>query len=112
RLYEGGTVRNGSSNPEARCGARARLRSGGSFRAGRSRRDAWQSVAGEHPCVRRLRPGRSRGTRRFQDPNVALNEGYVPTFGCVSGSSEGAMGVHFVNMAKVGNPGLEIADPE
>jgi hypothetical protein len=51
-------------------------------------------------------------TRRFQDPNVALSEGYTPTFGCVSGSSEGAMGVHFVNFGKVGNPGLEVRDPE
>jgi len=51
-------------------------------------------------------------TRRFQDPNIALNEGYTPTFGCVTGSSEGAMGIHFVNFNKVGNPGLEIRDPE
>jgi hypothetical protein len=51
-------------------------------------------------------------TRRFQDPNVAVNEGYTPMFGCVTGSSEGAMGVHFVNFGKVGNPGLEITDPE
>jgi len=50
--------------------------------------------------------------RRFQDPNVALNEGFTPTFGCVTGSSEGAMGIHFVNFGKVGNPGLEIGDPE
>jgi hypothetical protein len=51
-------------------------------------------------------------TRRFQDPNVALNEGYVPTFGCVTGSSEGVMGVHFVNFGKVGDPTLDIAQPE
>src|SRR6476620_161552 len=53
-----------------------------------------------------------QATVRFLDPNAALNEGYVPTFGCVTGSSEGAMGIHFVNMDKVGNPALEIGNPE
>jgi hypothetical protein len=52
-------------------------------------------------------------TRRFQDPQVALNEGYVPTFGCVSGSSEGAMGVHFVNFSLVLDGGqLDPTHPE
>ena len=51
-------------------------------------------------------------TRRFQDPAVALAEGYVPTFGCVSGSSEGQMGVHFVNMRLVGDNVLDPANPE
>src|SRR5437762_10146449 len=51
-------------------------------------------------------------TRRFQDPNVALNEGYTPQFGCVTGSSEGVMGVHFVNFRLVGDPALDIAQPE
>jgi hypothetical protein len=36
-------------------------------------------------------------TRRFQDVAVAREAGYVPMFGCVTGSSEGVMGVHFVN---------------
>jgi len=31
-------------------------------------------------------------TDRSRDASVALAEGYVPLFGCVSGSSEGAMG--------------------
>jgi hypothetical protein len=51
-------------------------------------------------------------TRRFRDPAVALAEGYVQQFGCVSGSSEGAMGVHFVNGALVGDPALDPAHPE
>jgi hypothetical protein len=51
-------------------------------------------------------------TRRFLDPAVALAEGYVPQFGCVSGSSEGAMGVHFVNSALVGDPALNPSQPE
>lgn len=51
-------------------------------------------------------------TRRFQDPSVALAEGYAPQFGCVSGSYEGAMGVHFVNGALVGDGELDVTRPE
>ena len=51
-------------------------------------------------------------TRRFQDPAVALAENYVPTFGCVSGSSEGQMGVHFVNFSLVFDNVLDPAHPE
>jgi hypothetical protein len=51
-------------------------------------------------------------TKRFQDSSVALAEGYVPTFGCVSGSSEGAMGIHFVNFSLVGDPALNVQTPE
>jgi hypothetical protein len=58
--------------------------------------------------VRRVR----EATRRFQDPGQALQEGYLPQFGCVSGSHEGAMGVHFVNDELVGNPALLVAQPE
>jgi hypothetical protein len=51
-------------------------------------------------------------TRRFQDANVALAEGYVPQFGCVTGSSEGVMGVHFVNGSLVADGVLDAAHPE
>jgi hypothetical protein len=51
-------------------------------------------------------------TRRFQDVSVALAEGYVPQFGCVTGSSEGVMGVHFVNGPLVADPELDVARPE
>jgi hypothetical protein len=51
-------------------------------------------------------------TRRFQDISVALAAGYVPQFGCVSGDHEGAMGVHLVNGALVGDPALDAAHPE
>jgi hypothetical protein len=36
-------------------------------------------------------------TERFKDVNVAMAEGYVLQFGCVSGSDAGAMGLHYVN---------------
>src|SRR5436305_1250746 len=51
-------------------------------------------------------------TRRFQDPAVALAENYVPTFGCVSGSSEGQMGVHFVNFGLVFDNVIDVAHPD
>ena len=43
-------------------------------------------------------------TARFKDVSVAEAEGYHLAFGCVTGPDEGAMGLHFVNMALVGNP--------
>ena len=51
-------------------------------------------------------------TERFRDPAVALAEGYVPHFGCVSGSHEGAMGVHFVNFPMVMDGEFDPARPE
>jgi hypothetical protein len=51
-------------------------------------------------------------TRRFQDVSAALRAGYVPRFGCVSGSHEGAMGLHLVNDALIGDPALDPARPE
>lgn len=51
-------------------------------------------------------------TQRFQDPAVALAEGYVPQFGCVTGSSEGVMGVHFVNGPLVADGQLDVTRPE
>jgi len=50
--------------------------------------------------------------RRFQDVSVAVAEGYILQFGCVSGSHEGLMGVHFVNFPLVGDPELDPTRPE
>jgi hypothetical protein len=51
-------------------------------------------------------------TERFQDVEVAKAEGYVLQFGCVSGSDSGAMGMHFVNGALVGDGELDPTRPE
>jgi hypothetical protein len=51
-------------------------------------------------------------TRRFLDPEVAKAEGYLPQFGCVTGSSEGVMGVHFVNAPLVFDKELDPYHPE
>jgi hypothetical protein len=37
-------------------------------------------------------------TERFQNVEVAESAGYELLFGCVSGDSEGAMGLHYVNL--------------
>jgi hypothetical protein len=51
-------------------------------------------------------------TERFQDVEVAKAEGYQLQFGCVSGSDFGAMGMHFVNGALVGDGELDPTRPE
>ena len=51
-------------------------------------------------------------TDRFRDVEVAKREGYGLLFGCVSGDERGAMGLHFVNLALVGDPALDPRRPE
>jgi len=51
-------------------------------------------------------------TARFHDVEVAKREGYGLLFGCVSGGDTGAMGLHFVNLALVGDPALDPTRPE
>jgi hypothetical protein len=51
-------------------------------------------------------------TERFKDVAVAQSEGYVSQFGCVSGPDAGAMGMHFVNGALVGDGELDPTRPE
>jgi hypothetical protein len=51
-------------------------------------------------------------TERFKDVSVAEAEGYKLQFGCVSGDSEGAMGLHFVNGALVNSGVIDAAHPQ
>jgi hypothetical protein len=51
-------------------------------------------------------------TERFQDVAVAEAEGYTLQFGCVSGPDSGAMGLHYVNGALVGDGVLDPTRPE
>ncbi len=51
-------------------------------------------------------------TARFRDVEQAKSEEYVERFGCVSGGDLGAMGVHYVKDALVGNPALNVNEPE
>src|SRR5262245_55514435 len=45
-------------------------------------------------------------TERFKDVGEAEREGYALTFGCVSGPHQGAMGLHFISMDRVGRGGI------
>src|SRR5262245_14838852 len=51
-------------------------------------------------------------TWRFRDVSQAEAEGYQLLFGCVSGPDDGAMGLHYVNMALVGDGVLDPRRPE
>jgi hypothetical protein len=51
-------------------------------------------------------------TERFKDVGVAKAEGYALMFGCVSGDSSGAMGLHYVNMTLVGGGVLDPTRPQ
>ncbi len=51
-------------------------------------------------------------TRRYRDVAQAIADGYQLQFGCVTGSHEGAMGLHYVNGDLVGDPALDPARPE
>ena len=51
-------------------------------------------------------------TRRFKDVQAAEAEGYGLLFGCVSGESEGAMGLHYVNMPLVLDGEIDPERPE
>src|SRR5262245_18578304 len=49
-------------------------------------------------------------TRGFLDVNN-LPAGYQPLFGCVSGPDHGAMGIHYVNLALVGDGRIDPSQP-
>lgn len=51
-------------------------------------------------------------TERFRDVSAAEAEGYGLLFGCVSGPDSGAMGLHYVNLALVGDGELDPTRPE
>ena len=51
-------------------------------------------------------------TERFKDVRVAEAEGYALQFGCVSGSDEGAMGLHYINGALVSSGVLDATRPQ
>jgi hypothetical protein len=60
------------------------------------------------PLVDRVR----RATARYRDIAVAIGEGWVPGTPCVTGPNAGAMGVHFVLPARIGDGVLNADEPE
>lgn len=53
-----------------------------------------------------------QATQRFVDVNAATAAGYGPFLGCVTGPDQGAMGVHYVNGALVGDGQIDAQHPE
>jgi hypothetical protein len=51
-------------------------------------------------------------THQYQDVNAAIEAGYGPFLGCVSGPDDGAMGVHYVNGALVTDGEIDASRPE
>jgi hypothetical protein len=51
-------------------------------------------------------------TARYKDVSVAQAEGYALQFGCVSGSDNGAMGLHFVNGDLVNGGVIDATRPQ
>ncbi len=51
-------------------------------------------------------------TARFQDFHEAIRENYFLGFGCVSGSDQGAMGLHFINMEIVKSGVIDVTQPQ
>src|SRR5688572_16221656 len=60
------------------------------------------------PLVEKVR----QATAQFRDINVAIGDGWVPATPCVSGPNTGAMGVHFVLPARVGDGTIVADEPE
>jgi hypothetical protein len=51
-------------------------------------------------------------TRQFIDVNNATAAGYGPFLGCVTGPDHGAMGIHYVNGALLGETQLDASKPQ
>ena len=51
-------------------------------------------------------------TKQFLDVNNAVQAGYGPAFGCVTGQDHGAMGIHYVNGGLVGDGQIDLKHPE
>lgn len=61
----------------------------------------------QSPFVQMIR----QETARFKDAQVAVAEGYTET-SCVSGPNGGAMGIHYVNFALIGDGAVDPIHPE
>jgi len=51
-------------------------------------------------------------TQQFADVNVATAANYQPLFGCVTGPDQGAMGVHYINLALYSDGLIDSSKPE
>jgi hypothetical protein len=81
---------------------------GESSRAGQSAQNTSGSRSDAEPLIDKVRTA----TARFKDINVAIAEGWVQGTPCVSGPDTGAMGVHFVQPARIAAGVLKADEPE
>jgi hypothetical protein len=51
-------------------------------------------------------------TDRYHDVNVALADGFIRTPYCVEEPRLGAMGIHFINRARLMDPAINLLEPE
>ena len=65
----------------------------------------------EHAAPAKLVQIVREATRQYLDVN-ATSPDYQPAFGCVSGPDHGAMGVHYINGALVGDGAIDAQHPE
>jgi len=61
-----------------------------------------------HDLIKRVR----EATERFQDVREAGAAGYALAFGCVSGDTTGAMGLHYLNMDLVTAGAVDVRYPQ
>jgi len=80
--------------------------------AGHTHTPMQHSVTTDSPSQNALLQQVRQATARFKDVSVAEAEGYALQFGCVSGDSEGAMGLHYVNGDIVGTGVLDVSRPQ
>ena len=69
-----------------------------------------QDIHAAHRAPAQLVQDVRRATEKYLDVNNAV--GYGPAFGCVTGPDHGAMGIHYVNGALVGDGKIELEYPE
>jgi len=74
-----------------------------------------QAYGGEGDCDRDCRKDLATAraaTAKYHDINEAIADGFVRVSPCVAVPGLGAMGFHYANFARAGNPNLDPAEPE
>ncbi|HKO99256.1 MAG TPA: hypothetical protein VJU86_19815 [Pyrinomonadaceae bacterium] len=62
-------------------------------------------------CQEELTNARA-ATAQYHNESKALEDGFISTFQCVSVPGLGAMGVHYINPARLANPSVDATRPE
>jgi hypothetical protein len=65
----------------------------------------------DRDCRRALASARA-ATAKYHDVSEGIADGFVPVSPCIAVPGLGAMGIHYGNFARAGNPNLNAAEPE